>query len=240
MKEHKFAENCMVCGAELDYLDQPAEASCVYCGVKEQSYVGCPSGHYVCNRCHANEALIKITHYCLHSTSKNPILMLEEIMADERISMHGPEHHAVVPAILVTAYRNVTGKLGEKAILEAIRRGSQVPGGYCGIFGACGAGIGAGIAVSVVTGSTPLRAEPRALSNLMTAKALTLIGEQGGVRCCKACSRTAVQAAVEFFAKNLDCHFETNPVPACNYMKRNTQCNLNTCKYFPVKSRHNL
>ncbi len=233
MQQKKFRENCMVCGAELEHSAEPVEGVCVYCGAREQSYFHCPDGHYVCNSCHANEALVKITDYCLKAKSTNPLEMLEELMAEESVAMHGPEHHAMVPGVLVSAYRNATGEAGDKAVLEAIRRGSKVPGGYCGIYGACGAGVGTGVAVAVITGSTPLRAEARALSNLMSAKALTAIAEQGGVRCCKACSRLAVQTAVEFFHQHLNCDLEGGTNPRCSFVKRNSQCNKLDCRYFP-------
>ncbi|HEX3014816.1 MAG TPA: DUF5714 domain-containing protein [Desulfobacteria bacterium] len=235
MEKGKFKEECMVCGSVLEYLDTPVSARCIYCGREEQSYFRCPHGHFVCNHCHANEAVIKITQYCLASSSANPSAMLEELMADETMAMHGPEHHALVPAVLVTAYRNKTGNLGEQAIIEAIQRGSKVPGGFCGIYGACGAGIGAGIAVSIITGSTPLKAEPRALSNRMTGEALLAIAAQGGIRCCKASSRLALEVAAQFLQDRLNCRLDRNDTPRCAYMNRNAQCNLTECRYFPVR-----
>lgn len=230
----KFAQDCMVCGHKLEYLDHPVLGECVYCGTTEQSYFKCPDGHFVCNSCHAKDALIKMTKYCLNSTSTSPMDMLEELMADQSFAMHGPEHHAVVPAVLVTAYHNKTGKLDDSAIVEAIKRGSQIPGGYCGIYGACGAGIGTGVAVAVITSSTPLTPEPRALSNMMTSKALKGIAELGGARCCKASSRVAVEIAAEFFREYLECEMDTPVRPRCSHMKRNSECNLTHCHYFPT------
>ncbi|MDA8442106.1 MAG: DUF5714 domain-containing protein [Peptococcaceae bacterium] len=238
MHKDRHKENCMVCGSDLNHLSQAITGSCIYCGAQEQSYFVCPEGHFVCNHCHADDALLTITKYCLSSTATDPGQMLEELLADPDVAMHGPEHHALVPAVLVTAYRNVTGKVTDEAIIEAIRRASKIPGGYCGTYGACGAGIGAGVAVAVVTGSTPLTPEPRALSNLITAQTLQKIAEQGGARCCKASSRLALQAAQEFFAKHLDCIFPTSAPPSCSYMRRNKQCNLNQCGYFPIPSSH--
>ncbi len=231
----KHSEECMLCGTELNHLERAVVAKCTYCGGSETSYFICPEGHFVCNSCHAKEALLNLTHYCLTTKATQPIQMLEELMQHPSVALHGPEHHAIVPAVLVTAYRNLTGNLSEEQILEAIRRGSRIPGGYCGIYGACGAGIGTGVAVSVVTGSTPLKAEPRALSNLMTSKALARISEMGGVRCCKACSRTAVEAAVDFFLEHWNCSFAKETFSSCNYIARNRQCNGNGCRYYPVR-----
>lgn len=54
--------------------------------------------------------------------------------------MHGPEHHIMVGASLITAYHNAGGELEmDWALSEIVRRGKQVPGGACGNWGACGA-----------------------------------------------------------------------------------------------------
>ena len=75
--------------------------------------------------------------------------------------MHGPEHHVMVGAALLTAYKNAGGDLDlPKALQEMYSRGKAVPGGACGFWGACGAGISAGQFVSIATSSTPLAVEP--------------------------------------------------------------------------------
>lgn len=50
--------------------------------------------------------------------------------------------HAWSGASLITAYHNSGGDVDmEWALTEMVRRGRQVPGGSCGNWGACGAGI---------------------------------------------------------------------------------------------------
>lgn len=74
--------------------------------------------------------------------------------------MHGPEHHVMVGSALLTAYKNAGGEIDlVKALSEMQARGKKVPGGACGFWGACGAGVSAGMFVSIVTGSTPLTNE---------------------------------------------------------------------------------
>lgn len=47
--------------------------------------------------------------------------------------MHGPEHHIMVGAALLTAYKNAGGNIDlNKALLEMYSRGKDVPGGVCG------------------------------------------------------------------------------------------------------------
>jgi len=97
--------------------------------------------------------------------------------------MHGPEHHVMVGAALLTAYKNAGGEIDlSKALQEIHSRGKAVPGGVCGFWGACGAGISTGQFVSIITGSTPLSVESWGWSNQMTAKALDCIGKEIGRR----------------------------------------------------------
>lgn len=60
--------------------------------------------------------------------------------------MHGPEHHVRVGAALLTAWHNGGGQIDFPAALEEMKkRGSQIPGGICGLWGTCGAAVSAGI-----------------------------------------------------------------------------------------------
>src|SRR4030067_1837760 len=107
----KRTEDCMICGKELSYLTAAIPVNCIYCGKQESANIYCPSGHYVCNECHASDSIKVITQLCLSSPSKNPIEMAMTIMQHPIIPMHGPEPHSMIAAVLVTAYKNITGKV---------------------------------------------------------------------------------------------------------------------------------
>ena len=178
-------EECLICGAPLEYLDAETEMECAICHRREMSRTRCRAGHYVCNVCHT-QGIDAIFGVCLSETSKDPIEVLERLMDLPFCHMHGPEHHILVGAALLTAYRNAGGRIDLGHALEEMRsRGGSVPGGACGFWGACGAGISSGMFVSIITASTPLAGAPFGLSNKMTAKALDAIGSVGGPRCCK-------------------------------------------------------
>ena len=117
-----------------------------------------------------------------------------------------------------------------KALHEMYRRGKSVPGGACGFWGACGAGVSTGQFVSIVTGSTPLAVESWGLSNQMTAKALESIGKVGGPRCCKRDSYLAILAAIDFAAEHLNVHMEKS-VPVCTRSGQNNQCIGKRCPF---------
>lgn len=224
-------EECLVCKAPLVYLAEDELMECVLCGKKEPSKIRCEKGHYVCSECHT-QGMDAIIALCLGSASKNPVEILEEMMSMPFCHMHGPEHHVMVGAALLTAYKNAGGKLElEKALPEMYRRGKTVPGGACGFWGACGAGISTGMYMSIATGATPLAREAWGLSNRMTSAALAAIGEVNGPRCCKRDSYLAVWEAVRFTAENLGVFMEMGQI-RCSRSGMNNQCIRSRCPFF--------
>ena len=227
-------EECLICKAPLEYLLEDRMMECAICHKEERSKTQCINGHFVCSDCHTR-GMDSILGMCLEETSADPLVILEKMMAMPFCHMHGPEHHVMVGAALLTAYRNAGGSIDlSKALQEMYQRGKEVPGGVCGFWGACGAGISAGQFVSIATGSTPLAVENWGLSNRMTAKALETIGAVGGPRCCKRDSYLAVLAAVDFAAEQLGVKMERS-APACTRSKQNNQCIGTRCPFFGGK-----
>ncbi len=223
-------EECLICGAPLEYLETDILMECAICHKKENSKTRCVNGHYVCNDCHT-QGLDSVIAVCLEETSKNPVEIIEKMMAMPFCHMHGPEHHVMVGAALLTAYKNAGGSINfHSALIEMMNRGKNVPGGACGFWGACGAGISAGMFVSIISGSTPLAVEPFSLSHLMTAKALGKIGEIGGPRCCKRDSFLSILSAVEFVKDHFGIEME-KPEVICRYSSRNNQCIGKRCPF---------
>jgi hypothetical protein len=123
----------------------------------------------------------------------------------------------------------------EGAVEKALERGSKVPGGWCGFYGVCGAAIGVGTAVSVLTGATPLTGKARTLANEATIFALERMLD-GGPRCCKRASRTAIEAAVEFLKTRMDIHLNIDEKVKCRYTDRNRECIKEACSYYDSAS----
>ncbi|MDD5944699.1 MAG: DUF5714 domain-containing protein [Clostridia bacterium] len=223
-------DECIICKAPLEYLEQDIPMECEICHKKENSKTRCVNGHYVCNECHM-QGMDSIFALCMEENSKSPINILEKMMSLPFCHMHGPEHHVMVGAALLTAYKNSGGEIDLKKVLSEMRsRGMSVPGGACGFWGACGAGISAGMFVSIITGATPLAKESWGLSNLMTAKALNAIGEIGGPRCCKRDSYTAILAAIDFVKEHFGVEMEKTEA-VCTRSGMNNQCLGKICPY---------
>lgn len=231
------ADGCLVCQAPLEYLQADEIMECSICHKKEPSKTRCVSGHYVCNDCHMR-GIDSVAGICLRATSANPVEIANEIMAQPFCHMHGPEHHVIVGAALLTAYKNAGGVIDLPAALaEMFRRGKSVPGGACGFWGACGAGISAGIFVSLITGSSPLATEPFGLANRMTSAALERIGAVGGPRCCKRDSYLSLLAAADFVGEQFGVQMERTEV-VCGHAARNDQCVGSRCPFSPDRVVH--
>ena len=232
-------EECLICKAPLEYLETDILMECEICHKKENSKTRCVKGHYVCNECHT-QGLDSIIELCMEEPSGNPIEIIEKMMAMPFCHMHGPEHHVMVGAALLTAYKNAGGDIDlYKALLEIMNRGKNVPGGACGFWGACGAGISSGMFISIISKSTPLEQEPFALSHKMTAKSLGAIGEIGGPRCCKRDSFLSILAAIDFVNENFGVEMES-PEIICGYSGQNNQCIGRRCPFSKVNHDNKL
>lgn len=223
-------EECLICGAPLEFLDEDIEMECAICRTKQCSKTRCINGHYVCDECHT-KGIDSIFGVCLGTESRNPVEIIQKMMRLPFCHMHGPEHHIMVGAALLTAYKNAGGDIDlPSALTEMKNRGQRVPGGACGFWGACGAGVSSGMFVSIISGSTPLSGEPFGLANRMTAKSLEAIGSVGGPRCCKRDSFLSILSAVEFVKEHFGIEMD-KPDVICDFSARNNQCIGKRCPF---------
>jgi hypothetical protein len=224
-------DNCGVCGKPLVYGTEEIRKRCNFCNKEFPALIYCPEGHYVCDACHSRGALDILRDVLNQTESADSFEILELVMSHPAVPMHGPEHHAILPAVIVTAVKNAGYSVPEGALEKAIERGSKLPGGWCGSHGACGGGVGVGIAVSVLTEATPLKGPQRGLANAATAYALNNLVDNGA-RCCKRSLRKGLEAAIEFLDKNMNIKLATNQKIKCRYVSRNKECILQECPYF--------
>jgi len=227
----KSRDNCGVCGTPLLYGTENVLRRCDFCGIEYSTLIYCPEGHYICDVCHGRKALDILREVLNSTTATVPTEILETVMSHPSVPMHGPEHHAMVPAIIVAAVKNAGYAVPEQAVEKALVRGAMVPGGWCGSHGACGAGVGVGIAISALTKATPLTGKTRALANEATAFALTSMLD-GHPRCCKRASRKALEAAVEFLDTRMGIILSKGQKIKCKYVERNRECVREDCAYY--------
>lgn len=221
--------DCMVCGSELRYFTRERTATCHYCGEQKEANATCFNGHFVCDGCHQDKGLAVITKICTESAVEDMIILLKKIRAQPAISMHGPEHHAMVPGIILSAYRARGGKVGKNEIRTAIERGSRVPGGVCGFWGGCGAAIGVGIAFSVILEATPLTPAKRQKAQQATAKILGKIAAFRAGRCCQRESVIALTEAARLSEDVLPVSLLAADTVQCSQYAMNRECVRKAC-----------
>ncbi len=229
----RHSSGCLICGKPLVYSSQAMEQTCAYCGRGFKSEARCEAGHFVCDACHGADADDLIEQFCLRADSRNPVEMAVTLMSHPSVAMHGPEHHFLVPAVLLAAYHQVEpdGDLGVK-LKQARKRAEGVRGGSCGFCGNCGAAVGTGIFISLVTGATPVSKLGWQLSNRMTAQSLLAVAEHGGPRCCKRDTFLALQSAQSFLENNFDLTLEMPAAVRCDFSPLNKECLKADCPFY--------
>lgn len=226
---------CLICGRDLHYFDPAQTLACAVCGREHQTAASCADGHFVCDQCHARPGYESITRLARTTTNRDPAAIAREMMENDFINMHGPEHHYLVVAALLAAYKNSGGDIDlEKTLTIAAQRAEKVPGGVCGHWGACGAGIGSGIFVSLVNGSTPLSLDEWRLANEMTSASLGVIAKNGGPRCCKRDTYLAILTAADFAGERLGVTMEKPEAILCSFFGNNPSCKKKTCLFYPA------
>lgn len=222
---------CLICGRPLKYLESQTQMECCVCHRTFQSNTLCEDGHFVCDECHRGDQSSTVA-ICVSSSSKDPSVILNDLMRMPGVHMHGPEHHILVGSALLSAYRNAGNDVDLlKALSIMFERGRQVPGGACGLWGCCGAAVSCGMAYSIVTGSTPLSGESWGRCNEMTSRCLSAIGSHGGPRCCKRDGYSAITAAARFMNETLDAGIVVPTGIECGFSGSNQQCIGDRCPF---------
>lgn len=228
-------EGCLVCGQELEY-GQLTHTTCAVCGAEQTTEVQCQDGHYICDHCHQSDAIPFLERYISQTTLEDPVAMIKQIWRHPAFHMHGPEHHYLIPAIVLRALENsgVSVPQGYWRLIK--QRASQLPGGTCGYWGACSAGISTGITASILAECSPIKKEHYDTIHLVTSQALARIASVGGPRCCKRNTMLALEAMVESLIGFFEHTVATEPF-VCDHFPRNRECLNKECPYFPRRTK---
>jgi len=232
-EDKKYKTGCLICGKELVYLKKDEKIRCNYCQNFYDSNVKCIDNHYICDSCHSLSANDLIEKTCIKSKSENPLELAMMLMKNPNIKMHGPEHHFLVPAVLLTSYYNIKKEYHKKKekIKKARKRAEQTFGGFCGTHGTCSGAIGTGIFISIITDATPLSEKEWKLSNQMTAKTLSKVAEYGGPRCCKRNTFIAIIEAVNFLKNRFNENIKIDRDVLCTFSDLNNECIQDQCPF---------
>jgi hypothetical protein len=197
-----------------------------------------PAARWRLRRLHVADANALIEQYCLQARSTNPLEMAGTLISHPSLAMHGPEHHFLVPAVLLAAYHQLDPEEDLAAQLkQARKRAEGVKGGSCGFCGNCGAAVGTGIFVSLITGASPLAKKGWQLANRMTAESLLAIAEHGGPRCCKRDTFLALQSAQAFLSRQFDIEMELTAPVRCDFSPLIKSASRRSARFIPITGR---
>jgi hypothetical protein len=154
------------------------------------------------------------------------------------LSLFGSHHHTLVTAVLLTAYRNAGAEFDyDLAIAEGMLRGQNAPLGACGYFGVCGAAMGAGVFLSIITETNPMTTGKQYVRPMeLVRRCLGEMVQFEGPRCCKRSSFIVLEATCDYVVKEFGVPMECTSL-ACAYSAENPDCLFSDCPYFAPRRR---
>ena len=104
-------------------------------------------------------------------------------------------------------------------------------------YGDCGAAVGTGIFISLITRANPLSKDEWKLSNLMTARSLFAVANVGGPRCCKRTSFLSIIEASAFLREHFSMALQVNKNIKCEFSSLNKECLADDCPFYSGSSK---
>ena len=88
---------------------------------------------------------------CMKISSTNPYEIFHTIAQNDFVNIHGPEHHILDGACILTAFHNAGGDIDlDAALKKLMQEGLRIPGAACGLWGVCGAVTSIGAALAII------------------------------------------------------------------------------------------
>ncbi len=228
----RMQSGCMVCGSPLSYFSHEKERQCAYCKITFSANGVCENGHFVCDTCHSRDGLKIIENICLESKETDMLSLFEEIRRHPALPVNGPEHHALVPGIILSTYRNLGGDIVPSTISSGIQRGSKIAGGHCAFMGVCGAAIGVGISFSMILDADPLKPSERRTVQTVTHEVMSQIAGLNAARCCQRDAWIALNKAAELSKTVLPVALVAKASFACRQRHKNKECMGSDCPLY--------
>lgn len=175
-----------------------------------------------------------IIEACAREKETNPLAIFRHVAGQDFVRIHGPEHHVLDGACLLTALYHAGMEFDLPEQLNRLRQeGLQMPGAICGHWGVCGAVASVGAALALLEGTGPLTTDSSWGSHMTyTARALANLAAIGGPRCCKRDAFTALKTAIPYVKERFGIDLPEEKT-VCGFYLRNQQCLGKRCPYNP-------
>lgn len=174
----------------------------------------------------------KLKEQLLNEKSKNPIVIFTSLVNKDEIPMHGPIHHFIDGATILTAIHNVQNDFDlSEALDELFNRAETMPGAICGNWGVCGSASSVGAALSILHKSGPLSSDEHYKNHMeLVSRILHKISEVGGPRCCKRNAYISLSTTIQFLKEKYNIDLEISDIK-CDFSNKNNQCIGAKCPY---------
>lgn len=186
-----------------------------------------------------DNVFLMLKEHCMKAYRAGVTMPVDELMIQmmdyPEVPVNYPYHHFIMPGALLTLAsleKNVEEEVLDSMLTSAIARAKNVLGGFCGNYGACGAAVGAGIFMSIFTGTSPLSEETWQWTNEVTGISLQKIASIPGPRCCKRTAFLTLTAAIPYINEKLQTNLCRSEEITCKYSDRNPQCKHEACPFF--------
>jgi 7,8-dihydro-6-hydroxymethylpterin dimethyltransferase len=227
---------CRFCGANLKLLEHAISARCMVCGERGRTRTWCSAGHFVCEGCRGTELMGLLEAMLEAPRTTDPVQTFLALRESQDFPMNGPEHHPLVAAAFLLAYYDQHGEPSWEDITDALQTAAtELPGGSCGFWGACSAGLAVGIAYCAILGSSPTDGGPRSVAHQAVSRILGRIGEFAGPRCCRRDCLLALQVGCELSAELLPHPVRTSYRDACDQAADNDECLGGVCPFLSAE-----
>lgn len=161
----------------------------------------------------------------------DPFEIFHTIAQEDCVRIHGPEHHVLDGACILTAFHNAGGDIDLHASLQKLMsEGLRMPGAACGLWGVCGAVTSIGAALAIIDKTGPLSTEDWGSHMEYTSAALAQLAKIGGPRCCKRDAFSAMEQAIGYIKNRYGITLDMLPVK-CVFSSQNAQCIGKQCPY---------
>ncbi|MCQ2087435.1 MAG: DUF5714 domain-containing protein [Bacilli bacterium] len=167
-----------------------------------------------------------------HTESNNPIDIVRTIAKKDFINIHGPEHHFLDGAALLTSLFNDGMEFDLVQGLDILaQRTIKMPGAMCGHWGVCGAAASIGAVLSIIDGTGPLSSDKTYSKHMeVTSRILARMSEIGGPRCCKRNAFVALTEGIKYINENFLSGMPVDDI-TCEFSEKNAQCLKEKCPF---------
>ena len=170
---------------------------------------------------------------CKKVGSTDPFEIFHTVANKDFVRIHGPEHHILDGACIITAMYNAGYSIDlENALNKIAFEGLRMPGAACGLWGVCGAVTSIGAALAIIENTGPLSTEEWGSHMVFTSAALARLSKTGGPRCCKRDAYLTMEQAVSYIFERYGIELN-KPKTVCVFYPLNKQCIGKKCPYNP-------